>query len=105
MRVPRRRSAIFVVALVVAGCSSDGSPTTGDSSNQSFACVVAVSALGLSNGSTVAEARVRVDAAASDPEATADERSYYKALLAALKGLDASRSIGTALDKVPCSLR
>lgn len=104
VRVQMRRSVILAVALCVAGCSSGGSAGTGDASGQSFACVVAMSALGLTSGATVAEARIRIDAAAAAPETSGAERSYYKTILAALEGLDANRSIGSALDKVPCPL-
>lgn len=95
---------MVALALGVAGCSSPSDPTALDDSGQSWECVMAIAALDLTTGTSVADASARLDALVADADTTRDERAYYEALLAALERLDDRRPVGSALDRVPCPL-
>lgn len=113
----RRRKLIIAVAACVtvtvgAACSSDtaSSPTTttpttapGGSGTASMGCINAVAATGITAQTTVGDATTALNKAL-DAEPSDGEQSYYRALLAALDGVDPASPVGPLAADVPCSL-
>ena len=61
-------------------------------------------ATGLTSGSSVAEARMRLEALSTNSSSSVAEREHFGQLLRVLDERDGTDLIGDTLDAVPCSL-
>lgn len=89
-------------AVSAGGCSPDSADVS-TTERRSFACIDAIAMTGLTTGTPAGVARDRLTPLSTDESLTAQQRSYFADLLAALDGLSADAPIG-ALENVPCNL-
>jgi hypothetical protein len=115
--VGRHRKLIAIVAAgaaitVGAACSSDKQAPTSATAAATIAtgtgaasmgCINAIAATGITAQTTVGDATAALDKAL-DAGPTDAERSYYRAVLAALEGVDPASPVGPLAADVPCSL-
>ncbi|MEQ1736213.1 MAG: hypothetical protein ABL886_07420 [Rhodoglobus sp.] len=101
MRMMTTVACVLVGAVSAGSCSSDSTVSTTE--RQSFACIEAIAMTGLTTGTPAGVARDRLTPLSTDESLTAQQRSYFGDLLAALDGLPADAAID-ALNGVPCNL-
>jgi hypothetical protein len=95
-----------VVLSTLTACASDGRRVGGPSAGApSFSCISARAAVGLTQGTSVSDARQVLRQAIVAPDSSKAERDFFTKQLDALASLPLDEPIGSHLDSVPCDLR